>query len=61
MAYRTEGSICGRPFTGRLSDQGEKSIDFYFIMVPLIILKYGTPKPSYRTLIETLLDPFKEP
>ena len=25
------------------------------------MLKYGTPKPSYNTLIETLLDPFKEP
>ena len=25
------------------------------------MLKYGSPKPSYNTLIETLLDPFKEP
>ena len=25
------------------------------------VLKYGTPKPSYSTLIETLIDPFKEP
>ena len=24
------------------------------------VLKYGTPKPSYRILIETLIDPFKE-
>ena len=33
--------------TGLLSDQGEKSINFYFIMVPLRkVLKYGTPKPS---------------
>ena len=30
-------------------------------MVPLKVLKYGTPKPSYSTLIETLIDPFKEP
>ena len=39
----------------------EKSINFYVIMVPLKVLKYGTPKPSYSTLIETLIDPFKEP
>ena len=34
--------------TGLLSNQGEKSINFYFIMVPLRkkVLKYGTPKPS---------------
>ena len=33
--------------TGLLSNQGEKSIHFYFIMVPLRkkVLKYGTPKP----------------
>ena len=35
--------------SGLLSNQGEKSIDFYFIMVPLRkkVLKYGTPKPSF--------------
>ena len=34
--------------TGLLSNQGEKSINFYFIRVPLRkkVLKYGTPKPS---------------
>ena len=34
---------------GLLSNQGEKSINSYFIMVPLRkkVLKYGTPKPSY--------------
>ena len=32
---------------GLLSDQGEKSINLYFIRVPLRkkVLKYGTPKP----------------
>ena len=25
------------------------------------VLKYGTPNPSESTLIETLIDPFKEP
>ena len=40
--------IPGRPFTGLLSNQGEKSINFYFIRVPLRkkVLKYGTPKPK---------------
>ena len=35
-------------FTGLLSNQGEKSTNFYFIMVPLRkkVLKFGTPKPS---------------
>ena len=35
-------------YSGLLSNQGEKSINFYFIMVPLRkkVLKYGTPKPS---------------
>ena len=34
-----------------LSNQGEKSINFYFIRVPLRkkVLKYGTPKP--RSLV----------
>ena len=34
--------------TGLFSNQGEKSINFYFIMVPLRknVLKYGAPKPS---------------
>ena len=33
--------------TGLLSNQGEKSINLYFIMVPIRkqVLKYGTPKP----------------
>ena len=33
--------------SGLLSNQGEKSINFYFIRVPLgkKVLKYGTPKP----------------
>ena len=33
-----------------LSNQGERSMNFYFIMVPLRkqVLKYGTPKPSIR-------------
>ena len=32
-----------------VSNQGEKSINFYFIRLPLRkkVLKYGTPKPSY--------------
>ena len=36
------------PLTGLLSNQGEKSINLYFIRVPLrkAVLKYGTPKPS---------------
>ena len=34
--------------TGLLSNQGEKSINFYFTMAPLRkkVLKYGTPQPS---------------
>ena len=37
-----------RGLTGLLSNQGEKSINFYFRMVPLSkkVLKYGTPKPG---------------
>ena len=37
----------GAWITGLLSNQGEKSINFYFIRVPLRkkVLKYGTPKP----------------
>ena len=33
--------------TGVLSNQGEKSINFYFVRVPLRkkVLKHGTPKP----------------
>ena len=36
--------------SGLLSNQGEKSINFYFIIVPLRkkVLKYGTPKPRFR-------------
>ena len=36
--------------TGLLSKQGEKSINVYFIMVPLSkkVLKYCTPKPRYH-------------
>ena len=39
------------PCTGLLSNQGEKSVNFYFIMAPLKtkVLKYGTPKPSILT------------
>ena len=35
---------------GLLSNQGEKSINFHFIRVPLRkrVLKYGTPKPSNK-------------
>ena len=35
---------------GLLSNQGEKSLNLYFIRVPLKkkVLKYGTPKPSRR-------------
>ena len=35
-------------YTEVLSNQGERSLNFYFIMVPLRkqVLKYGTPKPS---------------
>ena len=38
---------CG-PFTGLLSNQGEKSINFYFHKGSFKkkVLKYGTPKPS---------------
>ena len=41
-------STCVPYNTGLLSNQGEKSINFYFIVVPLRkkVLKYGTPKPS---------------
>ena len=41
-------ALKGSSSTGLLSNQGEKSIHFYFIMVPLRkkALKYGTPKPS---------------
>ena len=37
-----------RILAGLLSNQGEKSINFYFIMVPLRkkVMKCGTPKPS---------------
>ena len=37
---------------GLLSNQGEKSINSYFIMVPLRkkALKYGTPKSRWRGL-----------
>ena len=37
---------------GLLSNQGEKSINFYFTRVPLRkkVLKYGTPKPRFSLL-----------
>ena len=37
--------------SGLLSNQGEKSINFYFIMVPLRkkVFKYGTPKTRILT------------
>ena len=40
--------IRGTLFWAFQYNQGEKSINFYFIMVPLRkkVLKYGTPKPS---------------
>ena len=41
--------ILTKLFPGRLSNQGEKRINLYFIIVPLRktkVLKYGTPKPS---------------
>ena len=39
--------LCIFSVSGLLSNQGEKSINFYFIRVPLRkkVLKYGTPKP----------------
>ena len=42
--------LSGVHYTGLLSNQAEKSINFYFIRVPLRkkVLKYGTPKPSIR-------------
>ena len=47
QSYTISG-VCLQAYTGRLSNQGEKSINFYFIRVPLRqkVLKYGTPKPS---------------
>ena len=43
--------------SGLLSNQGEKSINFYFIRVPLRkkVLKYGTPKPRLGLLLLLLL------
>ena len=37
-----------KPYWVFLSNQGEKSINLYFIRVPLRkkVLKYGTPKPQ---------------
>ena len=48
-AYR-ESQGRARPLSGLLSNQGEKSINLYFIRVPLRkkVLKYGTPKPRGR-------------
>ena len=45
--------------TGLLSNQGEKSINFYFIRVPLRkkVLKYGTPKPRKTSLNRGVLKP----
>ena len=43
-----KGEYCNIQYAaGLLSNQGEKSINFYFIRVPLRrkVLKYGTPKP----------------
>ena len=42
------GSQQHKSLSGRLSNQGEKSVNFCFIRVPLSkkVLKYGTPKPS---------------
>ena len=33
-------------YTGRLSNQGEKSINFIRVPLRKTVLKYGTPKPS---------------
>ena len=46
--YEEQQSNHKQALTGLLSNQGEKSISFYFVMVPLRkqVLKYGTPKPS---------------
>ena len=45
--------VWGLGFTGLLSNQGAKSINFYFIMVPFNkVLKYGTPKPSLGETID---------
>ena len=40
-------SLIRKGESGLLSNQGEKSTNFYFIRVPLRkkVLKYGTPKP----------------
>ena len=50
--------FCRGLFPGLLSNLGEKSINLYFIRVPLRkkVLKYATPKPSsgalkHRTLV----------
>ena len=45
--------------SGLLSNQGEKSMNFYFIRVPLRkkVLKYGTPKPRSLLSLEALPKP----
>ena len=53
MTWKTQGLSSGltvkRAVAGLLSNKGEKSINFYFTMVPLRkkVLKYGTPKPRW--------------
>ena len=52
-AFRGSSGLHVGAFTGLLSNQGEKSINFYFIRVPLRqkVLKYGTPKPRSESEI----------
>ena len=48
-----EESLAIATVSGLLSNQGEQSINFYFIRVPLRkkVLKYGTPKPRYGSAV----------
>ena len=49
---------------GLLSNQGEKSINFYFIRVPLRkkVLKYGTPKSRCsQAYPKSAMHPHKNP
>ena len=46
---------------GLFSNQGEKSINVYFIMVPLRekVLKYGTPKPRFWVMQDLYHQPYE--
>ena len=48
------GCSSSRSIAGLLSNQGEKSINFHFIMVPFEekVLKYGTPEPRWGWLAD---------